>query len=172
MERCEPNGKYQSKYPTYVGCEVHPDFIKFQDFAEWCQHQIGFGIPGYELDKDILLPGNKVYGPDTCVFVPKSINVMMAYTKGKVSDLPTGVSKQKNKYRAAIRCCPSSRTLGYFDSIESASGAYKIAKDLELKKSVEFHKSNIDQRVYDSIIKHMVGYNEEQKSSGDLHGTI
>ena len=29
---------------------------------------------GKFIDKDLLFPGNKVYGPDTCVFVTRQLN--------------------------------------------------------------------------------------------------
>lgn len=29
---------------------------------------------GWQLDKDLLCPGNKVYGPDTCLWLPRSLN--------------------------------------------------------------------------------------------------
>src|SRR5690554_1544968 len=32
---------------------------------------------GWQLDKDILYKGNKVYSPDTCVFVPRELNLFV-----------------------------------------------------------------------------------------------
>src|SRR5579872_876567 len=52
--RCVPNGNWQLKYPSYLGCQLHPDFIQFQKFSEWCHKQIGFDQPNFHLDKDIL----------------------------------------------------------------------------------------------------------------------
>lgn len=36
-----------------------------------------------ELDKDIKVKGNKVYGPDTCLYVPRTINTFFGGTKGR-----------------------------------------------------------------------------------------
>jgi hypothetical protein len=58
-----------------------------------------------QLDKDILVKGNKVYSPDACVFVPQCINIL--FTKSHKSHktkekLPMGVNfdSKRNKYRA------------------------------------------------------------------------
>ena len=55
--------KYQAENPTYIGCTVVKEWHRFSVFAEWMQAQ---NHDGLYLDKDIILPGNKVYGPDTC----------------------------------------------------------------------------------------------------------
>lgn len=62
---------YQEKQPWYFGCSVVVDWHNFQTFADWYyqNHQ-----EGYELDKDIKVFGNRVYGPETCQFVTPDIN--------------------------------------------------------------------------------------------------
>jgi len=32
---------------------------------------------GKHLDKDILIPGNKIYSPDRCIFVSSLINLLI-----------------------------------------------------------------------------------------------
>lgn len=60
----------------YEGCEMDPSWFSYMTFVEWydAHHR-----DGWELEKDLLVPGNKVYGPDTCVFVPHYLN--LAITK-------------------------------------------------------------------------------------------
>lgn len=59
--------------PTYVGCSVLPRWHNFQLFCEDIQKLRGFDKwsvdTKYQLDKDILIEGNKIYGPATCMFV-------------------------------------------------------------------------------------------------------
>lgn len=64
--------------PTYLGCSVSKEFENFQFFANWCHAQIGYSIEGYEIDKDILVPGNKEYHPDRCCFVPQALNTFIS----------------------------------------------------------------------------------------------
>lgn len=70
LKRCYC-AKYQEKYPWYKDCTVDPLWHNFQNFAEWYYQNY---IEGYELDKDIKVFGNKVYSPDTCMFVEPIIN--------------------------------------------------------------------------------------------------
>jgi len=56
----------------YVDCNVVDEWHNFQNFAEWfCENY----VDGYELDKDIKVKGNRVYGPETCLFVTKQDNL-------------------------------------------------------------------------------------------------
>lgn len=50
-------GSVQRSNPTYVGCTT--TFKSCDNFIEWARNQVGYGTG--QLDKDILLKGNKVY---------------------------------------------------------------------------------------------------------------
>lgn len=154
LRRCQPNGAIQKKQPAYIGCSVHPDFIKFQDFAEWCQTQIGFGNSGWQLDKDIIKPGNKVYGPDTCCFVPQEINKLFNLNLGKNSPYPTGVSwcNRTSRFMATIKIDGSKKFLGRFDTIKEAETAYLAAKRKHVVGVATHWRDQIDPRVYDAMI--------------------
>ena len=76
MKRCY-DLKFQEKYPTYKGCTVCQEWWNFQVFAEWYySHYYEIENERMALDKDILCKGNKLYSPDTCVFVPQFINTL------------------------------------------------------------------------------------------------
>ena len=77
LRRCY-NSDHQTTQPTYKGCTVAKEWHNFQVFAKWFDEH---SIAGYELDKDIKVKGNKVYGPDTCTFVTSAENVIEARAK-------------------------------------------------------------------------------------------
>lgn len=58
--------------PTYKDCTVAEEWHNFQNFANWFYTQ-DFKS-GYELDKDIKVPGNKIYSPETCLLVTRADN--------------------------------------------------------------------------------------------------
>jgi len=70
IRRCY-SAKDLLKNPTYTGCTVHADWHLFSNFKQW---MIDNRYEGMHLDKDILIKGNKVYGPDTCALVPNYVN--------------------------------------------------------------------------------------------------
>lgn len=157
LQRCESNGIVQSTHPAYVGCEVHPFFIKFQDFAAWCNQQIGFGEQGFDLDKDILIPGNKVYGPDTCCFVPKIINQLMIKNDRNRGAYPIGVNYDpaRKKYRAEYSVDGRNIKLGRFDTADDAAQAYRKAKSKYIREMADKWKGSIDPRAYKALVEYL-----------------
>lgn len=64
-------------------------------FKKW--HDNNF-IEGFHLDKDILVEGNKVYSPETCVYVTPLLNSIFVDNGVSRSGYPTGVRyKERNK---------------------------------------------------------------------------
>lgn len=63
----------QKKQPTYVGCSVCPEWLDFQNFAEWFYSQPNHEDSSYALDKDICGNG-LLYSPSTCVLVTQGEN--------------------------------------------------------------------------------------------------
>lgn len=63
--------KFQEKHPTYKGCSVSEEWLTFSNFKAWMKTQHWEGL---QLDKDLLIEGNKVYSADTCVFVTPMVN--------------------------------------------------------------------------------------------------
>lgn len=105
---------YQRRQPTYVGCTVDPAWHKLSDFKVWFDENYR---PGYQLDKDILVPGNKVYGPDTCVFVPQRLNLTVSVAPDPNRQLPLGVRGARAWVRGEVRAqtrrnIPDSRSSG------------------------------------------------------------
>jgi hypothetical protein len=75
LERCYSD-KFLEKYPTYKGCSVCPEWLYLSVFHAWMQAHDGYR-EGLELNKDILVFGNKVYSPQTCQFVSKAVNNLL-----------------------------------------------------------------------------------------------
>ena len=155
--RCLVGGAYQRKHPSYVGVSHHPEFAKFTGFIEWAMNQIGFGLDDFALDKDILVPGNRVYGPNTCVFVPSQLNGMLTHQRD-MNGYPPGVSikSHTNKFVAQIKRDGVVTTLGYFDNPNDAFLLYKSTKEAEIKRQAHLYKDVIDPRVFQALLAYEV----------------
>ena len=68
----------RNKYPTYHDCTVCDDWLNFQNFARWYQDNVPNNYECWEVDKDILNDGNRVYSPETCKFALKLENIRKA----------------------------------------------------------------------------------------------
>ena len=75
------------KYPTYKNVTVCSGWHNFQNFAEWFYM---FYTENSHIDKDILCNGDKIYSPDTCLFVSPSVNQEAAIAKHYLIRSPNG----------------------------------------------------------------------------------
>jgi len=98
LSRCY-DPKYQARYPSYIGCSVVPEWLSFMTFRAWMVEQ---DWQGRQLDKDLLIPGNRVYGPSTCVFVSDGLNKFTTDSAAARGEWPIGIywNKQKGKFLA------------------------------------------------------------------------
>jgi len=88
LERCYSE-RHHKKYPTYKGCSVCSEWHNFQEFAKWL-HLKNKNFKSLELDKDILLKGNKVYSPSTCSLVSRAKNIEFSQSVSKKIRSPEG----------------------------------------------------------------------------------
>lgn len=152
LKRCY-NPKVQAKHPTYIGCSVDPVWHKLSDFREWFLIHYK---EGFELDKDILLPGNKVYGPDACRFVPQYINLLLTGSGAARGNLPLGVSLQKNgSYRARCNNGYGNQLCKTFKSLQEVVDWYSITKKRIVKEQAQraFLDNSIKTDVYMALVQ-------------------
>lgn len=147
------------KFPAYTECKVATEWHIFQNFAEWFYAN----LPSCEnptLDKDILFKRNKIYSPNTCCIVPKSLNVAFVRNEAYRGSLPIGVSRtHKNKtkiYRAKIKRYGETIELGNFSTAQDAFCAYKKAKETYIKELAEKYKNQLLPTVYQAITKYRI----------------
>ena len=154
LSRCY-DVSYKDKYTTYKNCEVCEEWHNFQNFAKWYDENF-YEIEDHrmELDKDILFKGNKVYSPETCVFVPNRINSLFIKSNAKRGDYPIGVSydNKNNKYMASGK----NVYLGYYNTVKEAFNTYKEYKEKLIKQIANQYKNIIPQKLYDAMYSYEV----------------
>ena len=158
LRRCYSD-KYQKKYPTYEGCEVSSKFKSYEYFYEWCNKQVGFGHEDWQLDKDLLIKGNKIYSENTCVFIPQEINSMLVKSDKRRGEHLIGVcwhKKDKAFVAQVNKNKGKSEYLGYFKTEIEAFNAYKVAKESFVKEQANEWKDQIDPRAYSALMNYTV----------------
>jgi len=115
------------KYSTYIGCSVCDEWLTFSNFKKWMDSK---DFEGKQLDKDLKVLGNKVYSPNTCMFVTGATNKLLTSNSATRGTYPQGVdfSKGREKYRAAVRMNGKIKHLGRYITIKAAELAYLTAK--------------------------------------------
>lgn len=89
IQRCYSERLHKVR-PTYKDCTVCDEWLNYQVFAEWFELNY---IKGFDLDKDIKIDGNKMYGPETCLFVSPKDNAIKAAAKSYKLKDPNGEVK-------------------------------------------------------------------------------
>ena len=158
LNRCY-NDTYKNKNQTYTGCEASENFKSYEYFYEWCNKQIGFGNEGWQLDKDLLIKGNKVYSESTCVFLPQEVNSLLTKRTSLRGNHLIGVYWDKT-HKAFIALVNKNKGkqehLGYFKTEIEAFNTYKQAKESFIKEQANKWKGKIDPRAYEALMSYTV----------------
>lgn len=148
LERCYcEKRRYRTK--SYVDCEVCKEWHNFQNFAEWFYTNRYECNERLQVDKDILITGNRIYSPQTCILVPQTLNTMFI-NKPNNRGLPNGMYKTKNGFSIKYNC----ENLGTFKTIEKAYSVYSQKKKQEIINVAETYKNIIPTNVYQAILNY------------------
>lgn len=160
LERCY-SIKLQERYPTYRGCTVSKEWLTFSNFRAWMVTQ---DFEGKQLDKDLLIEGNKVYGPETCVFVSGSVNRFTTDRGAARGEWLIGATwdKTAGKFRSSCRnpFTKKGEYLGYFTCEQEAHEAW-LKRKLELAK--ELAAIQEDPRAAEALINRYSNYRSYSK---------
>ena len=161
--------KQLNKYPKYKDCYICDEWLIFDNFVNWYKDNY-YEIEGEAmcLDKDILVKGNKLYSPETCIFVPNSINVL--FTKSDIvrGNLPIGVyyEKDSNKFKSQLSYQEyrggkkKRKNLGRFNTPEEAFLKYKEEKERYIKTVADRYKDEIPMTLYIAMYNYTVEWSD------------
>lgn len=156
IKRCYK--KYKINQPTYEKVRVCDDWLCYSNFKKWFnENYYEIENDSIALDKDIMQYDSKIYSPNTCIFVPKSINAMFRTKKqSKTAYLPIGISldKRNNENRKFI--VNAGINTKVFDTIDEAFKYYKLNKERQIKQLADQYKDKIPQKLYDRLMEYEV----------------
>ena len=150
LERCYSE-KHLESHPTYIGTSVCSEWLYATEFKKWMEQQ---DSNGKCLDKDIIVPGNKLYSPETSAFVLEATNKFVIASDASRGEYPIGVYlfKRTGKYHAQCNNPFSEKkeSLGLFSTPEEAHEAWRKRKH-ELAQLVAATES--DPRIVEALKK-------------------
>lgn len=137
---------YGGKSKYHLDCEVDErwwlfsEFWKWMDTQEWKRNDEKF-----TLDKDLKIPGNKIYSPEACIFVPQQINTLFVTRQAARGDLPLGVTLRKDTNKYLVHCHQDGKIVhgGYFNDPQMAHRVWQKMKLGEMKLQAIQNKDEI-----------------------------
>lgn len=168
IRRCYDK-KFHEKEPIYKDVLICEEWHNFQNFAKWFdENYYEVENQTMQLDKDILCKGNKIYSPDTCIFVPNRINSLFIKHTTRRGDCPIGVSYKDDidKYYVKVRYFnyetnkSVQKSLGFFDDKIRAFEKYKMFKENHIKDVAEIYKDVIPKDLYNAMYDYVVEIND------------
>jgi len=146
--------KCHKRNPTYSNVTVNKEWHKFSAFKKWMESQ---PWEGNELDKDILVQGNREYSKDMCCFVPCALNSFLANSGASRGRYPIGVTWDSfaGKFKASCRNPFTKKVehLGRFDDPDKAHQAWKARKH---EIACRYADMQNDKRIADALRKRFI----------------
>lgn len=163
LKRCFDE-ELKNTYKTYENVTCCEEWLLFENFYEWLHSQENFDkwLSGYrwDIDKDILIKGNKIYSPETCCLVPNRVNKLFVKQDRKRGLLPIGIVKTKCGFQVFCQnpFTNKQEPLGTYTNSVKAFCVYKIHKEDFIKQvaKIEYAKNNITKVCYEAMLNYEV----------------
>lgn len=158
-QRCYSD-KYHDRSPQYKGCSIYDKWLNDRKkFYKWVDKNFyKYGDEQIDLDKDILVRGNKVYSPDTCIFAPHSINTHFENLTAEPK-----YNDKTGKWGIGIYIGGKTVNLGYFDTAEEAKLEYIKHKEASILAKAELYKDGIPDKLYQAMINWKIELSDWEK---------
>lgn len=146
VQRCY-NKKIHKYKPYYKDKSVCEEWLNFANFRIWYREHIIEGAK-VDLDKDILCQGNKVYSPETCVFVEHYINTVFEdrSTKRRI------VENKEKQYETYMTVLNKNISFGTFNTKEEAEKGYVTGKKNYILKLADSCKGKVQDCLYNAMV--------------------
>jgi len=155
LSRCY-SPKAQERNPTYKGCSVSEEWLRFSNFKRWMEEQ---DFEGKQLDKDLLSEGNKVYSAETCVFVTQAVNSFTTDSGASRGVWPIGVYWSKRDGVFISRCSnPFTKKQEHLGTFTCELEAHQEWLKRKLELAALLAAEQTDERVAKALIERYTNY--------------
>lgn len=150
--RCYSEREHKrGKASSYKGCTVCDEWLTFSKFKSWMEKQ---DWKYKQIDKDIILPDNKVYCPELCVLVTGKVNSLLTNSRANRGVCKQGVYylEANNNYRAS--CSNGKGKLKHLGTFPTESLAYEAYVNYKHNLILKVAAEQEDHRIRDGLLLH------------------
>lgn len=152
MERCHSD-RCKAIHPTYINSTSIAEWRTFSKFKAWMTTQ---DWQGKELDKDLIVPGNKIYSPEHCIFLSKKLNSLLNDHARKRGVYPQGVTlnAKLGKYRSRCNVNGKEFHIGYYATEIEAELSYLKFKS-DLIRNIAYEQEALsNKKIQEGLLRH------------------
>lgn len=147
MQRCYNEEVHKNK-PYYANCTADIEWHNFSNYREWHKKNYMSNVK-IDLDKDILVNGNTVYGAETCTLIPHFVNMIF---ESRGTETKIVLNDDTGKYDVAMIVSKSKKQVGTFDTYEEAKNAYIDYREDYIRSIAKKLKGKIPQKAYSAMM--------------------
>lgn len=153
LARCY-SSKTKERQPSYKDATISEDWLKYPNFREWYLAEKGDANIVLEVDKDLLGMGTKVYSKETCLLLPKKINVFLITIPVFGCTSIVKYSQTKHKYFIIINDKSGNEAFKntYYDTYREAFSALAAYKEGVMKALADEYKDVLSEKAYNAVI--------------------
>lgn len=148
MQRCYDEETHRLK-PYYALCTAEIEWHNFSNYREWHKEN-AMGDRKLDLDKDILVRGNTVYGSETCTLIPHFTNTVFETTKGIETNIV--YKNETGKYDVTMSVLGKREEVGTFATEEKAKQEFIAYKQDYIRKFAQKCKGKVPDKTYEAMM--------------------
>ena len=155
MQRCYDEETHKLK-PYYALCTAEIEWLNFSNYREW-HRENEMGDRKVDLDKDVLIQGNTVYGSETCSLIPHFTNTIF---EERGADTNIVLNNDTGKYDVTMSILGKREEVGTFDTEEEAKQGFIAYKQDYIRKFAKKCKGKVPNKTYEAMLNWKFEYKD------------
>lgn len=151
MQRCYDEETHKLK-PYYALCTAEIEWLNFSNYREW-HIENAMGDRKVDLDKDVLVQRNTVYGSETCTLIPHFTNTIF---EERGTDTNIVLNNDTGKYDVTMSILGKKEDVGTFDTEQEAKQGFIAYKQDYIRKFAKKCKGKVPNKTYEAMMNWVV----------------
>ena len=147
MQRCYDEETHKQK-PYYAPCNAEIEWLNFSNYREWHKENM-MGDRKVDLDKDVLIQGNNVYGSETCTLIPHFTNTIF---EERGADTNIVLNNDTGKYDVTMSVLGKREEVGTFDTEKEAKQGFIEYKQDYIRNYAKKCKGKVPYKTYEAMM--------------------